>query len=352
MPRIAAVRHALPENRYTQDEIARVAVELFAGQAADLQQLQQMFSNARISQRHLVMPLDWYRTPSPAAERNRLYLERGGELLARASSFCLDALKWPRYQVDEVICVSTTGHATPSLDARLINQLGLRPETSRLPIWGLGCAAGAAGLSRAFDYCRAYPSRVVLITALECCSLTLMQNDLSLKNLVGTALFADGAAAALVVGDQVELPGPRLLARGSYLFPDSYEIMGWNFVDDGMELVLSPQLPELISKELPQLVKTFLQQHGCSLADITHHLAHPGGARVVDAYLQGLGLPESALRLSSQVLKQVGNLSSVTILLVLEQWLAQEQAARSGKGLISAFGPGFSAELLLMEGDG
>jgi alkylresorcinol/alkylpyrone synthase len=352
MPRIAAVRHALPEYRYAQEEIAREVVELFAEEIDDPQRLQQVFVNARIKQRHLVMPLDWYRTPRPAAERNRLYLERGLELLTRAGAACLDAMSWPRRQVDQVICASTTGLATPSLDARLINWLGLRRETERLPIWGLGCAAGVAGLSQAFDYCRAYPERVVLLSALECCSLTLMQNDLSQKNLVGTALFADGAAAALVVGDQVDLPGPRLLAHGSYLFPDSYEIMGWNFVDDGMELVLSPKLPELISKELPQLVKNFLRQHGCSLADIAHHLAHPGGARVVDSYLQGLGLPESALSLSSEVLNQVGNLSSVTILLVLEQWLAQEAAARKGKGLLSAFGPGFSAELLLVEGDG
>jgi len=352
MPRIAAVRHALPEHRYSQDQIARVAAELFAGEAADLVRLQQVFANARISQRHLVMPLDWYRTPSPAAERNRLFLERGLELLTRAGAACLEAVAWPRQQVDQVICVSTTGLATPSLDARLINRLGLRRETERLPIWGLGCAAGAAGLSRAFDYCHAYPERVVLLAALECCSLTLIQSDLSMKNLVGSALFADGAAAALVAGDQVELPGPRLLAHGSYLFPDSYEVMGWKFVEDGMELVLSPQLPELISQELPQLARAFLKQHGCSLADIAHHLAHPGGARVVDAYLEGLGLPESALRLSSQVLNQVGNLSSVTILLVLERWLAQEKSARSGKGLISAFGPGFSAELLLMEGEG
>jgi len=352
MPRIAAVRHTLPEHCYAQDEIARVVAELFVEEVDDLQRLQQVFANARINQRHLVMPLDWYRTPCPPAERNRLYLERGLELLRRAGAACLDALNWPRQQVDQVICVSTTGHATPSLDARLINLLGLRRETARLPIWGLGCAAGVAGLSRAFDYCRAYPERVVLLSALECCSLTLMQNDLSQKNLVGTALFADGAAAALVVGDQVDLPGPRLLAHGSYLFPDSYEIMGWHFVDDGMELVLSPQLPELISHELPHLVQAFLAQHGCSLSDITYHLAHPGGARVVDAYLQGLGLPESALRISSQVLNRVGNLSSVTILLVLEKWLAQTPSARLGKGLVSAFGPGFSAELLLLEEDG
>jgi len=349
MPKIAAVSHALPEHCYAQNEIARVVSELFVEENDDLRRLQQVFANARINQRHLVMPLDWYRTPCPPAERNRLYLERGLDLLTRAGAACFDALSWPRQQVDMVICVSTTGLATPSLDARLINLLGLRRETARLPIWGLGCAAGVAGLSRAFDYCRAYPERVVLLSALECCSLTLMQNDLSQKNLIGTALFADGAAAALVVGDQVDVSGPRLLAHGSYLFPDSYEIMGWNFVDDGMELVLSPQLPELIRNELRQLVQSFLAQQVCSLSDIVHHLAHPGGARVVDAYLEGLGLPESALQFSSEVLNRVGNLSSVTILLVLEKWLAQASSARRGKGLVSAFGPGFSAELLLVE---
>jgi alkylresorcinol/alkylpyrone synthase len=350
MPRIAAIRHALPAHHYTQTEIAETVVDLFATQLDDPRRLVEIFANARISQRHLVMPIDWYRSPCSAAERNRLYLELGMELLVRAGRDCLDAAGWPRSQVDQVICVSTTGHATPSLDARLINQLGLRPATSRLPIWGLGCAAGAAGLSRAYDYCAAYPDQVVLLTALECCSLTFIQADFSAKNLIGTALFGDGAAAALVVGDHVELAGPVIRARGSFLFPDSYDIMGWKFVDDGMELVLSPELPELIRRELPQLVKDFLQQHRWKLDEVRHHLAHPGGARVVDAYLQGLGLPQEALRFSSKVLNEVGNLSSVTILLVLEAWLNQPEAARSGKGLISAFGPGFSAELLLIEG--
>jgi len=352
MPRIAAIRHALPAHSYAQAEIAEVVAELFVGQPGDSRRVTEIFANARISRRHLVMPIDWYRTPCPAGERNRLYLERGMALLARAGRNCLAALDWPGERVDLVICVSTTGHATPSLDARLINQLELRPDTSRMPIWGLGCAAGAAGLSRAYDYCRAYPDRAVLLTALECCSLTFVREDLSVKNLIGTALFGDGAAAALVVGDEVGLAGPALRARGSFLFPDSYEIMGWKFVDDGMELVLSPELPELIRRELPRLVEEFLRQQDVALEEIRHHLAHPGGARVVDAYRQGLALPEDALQISSQVLNQVGNLSSVTILLVLEAWLAQEAAARQGKGLISAFGPGFSAELLLVEGDG
>lgn len=351
MPRLVAIRHALPSQSYTQAEIAATVAELFVARPDDLRRLPEIFANARISRRHLVMPLSWYRKPCSSSDRNRLYLERGLELLERAALDCLAAVDWPAERVDQVICVSTTGHATPSLDARLINRLKLRRETCRLPVWGLGCAAGVAGLARAYDYCLAYPEQVVLLTALECCSLTLIQADLSLKNMIGTALFGDGAAAALVVGDQVPLAGPAIRARGSFLFPDSYAIMGWKFVDAGMELVLAPELPELIRQELPQLVKRFLSQQGCELAGVRHHLAHPGGARVVDAYLQGLNLPPSALRLSSQVLDAVGNLSSATILLVLEAWLAQSVTARRGPGLVSAFGPGFSAELLLVEGE-
>lgn len=351
MPRLVSIRHALPPQVYSQVEIATTVAELFVARPEDLSRLPEIFANARISQRHLVMPLDWYRNPCSAVERNRLYFEKGLTLLESAARDCLAAIDWPADRVDQIICVSTTGLATPSLDARLINRLKLRRDTSRLPVWGLGCAAGVAGLARAYDYCLAYPDQVVLLAALECCSLTLIQSDLSLKNLIGTALFGDGAAAALVVGDQVELAGPAMRARGSFLFPDSYAIMGWKFVDDGMELVLAPELPELIRRELPQLVKRFLRQHGCEMTDLRHHLAHPGGARVVDAYLQGLGLPQSVLRLSSQVLNQVGNLSSVTILLVLEAWLAQSAEARQGPGLVSAFGPGFSAELLLVEGE-
>ncbi len=251
-------------------------------------------------------------------------------------------------QVDAVVAVSTTGLATPSLDARLAGPLGLRPDIVRLPLWGLGCAGGAAGLARARDYCLAHPRARVLVAALETCSLTFVAGDASRKNLVGTALFADGAAAVLVAGAQAAGDGPRLRAARSRLFPDSERVMGWDFGDAGMELVLSPRLPAIVQEELPALVDAFLAENGLSRRGIAHYLTHPGGAKVIDAYREALGLDNGEeLALTEAVLREHGNVSSVSVLLVLERWLAA--APRPGYGLLSAFGPGFAAEQLLLE---
>jgi alkylresorcinol/alkylpyrone synthase len=235
------------------------------------------------------------------------------------------------------------------MDARLINRLGLRRDVTRLPVWGLGCAAGAAGLARAFDHCRAHPRATALLVALETCSLTFMANDLSKKNLVGTAIFADGAAAVLVAGAEAAGSGPRLLATRSHLFPQSENIMGWEFGDTGMQLILSPRLPAVVKEELPRLVDGFLRSRGLDRSDLAYYLTHPGGAKVVDAYREALGLRNGELDLTEEVLREHGNVSSVSVLVVLEKWLASPRAKQAGYGLLSAFGPGFSAEQVLLE---
>jgi len=248
-----------------------------------------------------------------------------------------------------VIAVSTTGLATPSLDVRLARVLGLRPTLVRMPLWGLGCAGGAAGLARANDFCRAYPGGRVLVTALETCSLTLLRNDVSKKNLVATAIFGDGAAAVLVAGDEVPSPGPRILATRSELFPDTERIMGWDFTASGMELVLSPRLPALIRYSLPDLVNHFLREQGRTREELVHFITHPGGAKVVDAYRRALALTREDLLLTEELLRNYGNISSVSVLAVLENWLASPRSRQPGLGLLSAFGPGFAAELVLLE---
>jgi alkylresorcinol/alkylpyrone synthase len=295
------------------------------------------------------MPLAWYLQPRSAEERNRVFIEQGMVLLREATEKVLLAADLEAAQVDHIIYINSTGHATPTLDARLINELHFSPRTTRLPVWGLGCAGGAAGLSRAWDYCRAHPEARVLVTALECCSLTLLTGDLSKKNLVGTALFADGAAVVLVVGDGVAGAGPEIIATRSELFPDSYQIMGWNFSDQGMELVLSPRLPALIRQVMPELVDHFLGENKLVRQDIRSYLTHPGGARVLDVVREALELRIEDLRLSEELLNAQGNISSVSVLIVLEDWLRTEAARVAGYSLMSAFGPGFSAELLLLK---
>ncbi len=315
-----------------------------------------MFDNSRIQNRYTMRPLRWYGEGHDLSECNRIYQEEGLELAANAARHCLSVSGTRPEEVDHIVFVSSTGHATPTLDARLIRALKLRSTTSRVPIWGLGCAGGASGLARATEHALAYPRHRVLLVTLECCSLTFVAGDHSKKNVVATALFGDGAAAALVTGDLVPGDGPKVVAARSFLIPDTERIMGWDFMDDGMRLVLSPRLPALVKRELPGLVRAFLEHEGLQHKQIAHYITHPGGAHVLDAYAEALHLAPEDLRHSEEVLRQCGNVSSVTILLVLERWLAQlrkahrpHHAARAEHALASAFGPGFSAEMLLLQ---
>lgn len=349
MPKILAVQHALPNNLVSQAEIKEAVRDIFHGKVDDLDRLLNVFDNSRIERRPILMPLSWYKQSHTAQQRNDIFLDKGYQLAKQAASSCLQEANVAPQNVDHVIFVNSTGHATPTLDAYLINDLGISRSASRAPIWGLGCAGGAAGLSRAYDYCSAHPNALVLLTALECCSLTFMAGDTSKKNMVGASLFSDGAAAVLVAGDRCPSQMPRLIATASHLFPDSYQIMGWNFSNNGMELVLSPKLPSLIKKELAALVDQFLHAHNLSRSMLNYYLSHPGGAKVIDAYQDALDLRSDNLKMTRELLLNHGNMSSVSILILLEKWLYQEAACRRGFGLISAFGPGFSAELLLVE---
>lgn len=349
MPKLIAASHAFPPHVVPQTTVRALAQELFVNQVAELERLLTIFEHSRIETRQFMMPLDWYLKPHSPQDRTRIYQEQGLELMEQAAKRCLEQASCDPAQIDQIIFVSSTGHATPTLDAHLINRLGLRPNTTRLPLWGLGCAGGAVGLARAVDHCRAYPEQRVLLVALECCSLTFMAADLSKKNLVATALFADGAAAALVAGAATLDTGPQVLGSRSQLFPDSYRIMGWDFVGQEMQLVLSPKLPLVIRQELRPLVDAFIASHGVERSEIRHFITHPGGARVIDVYRDVLELHHDELALTEAALRKHGNVSSVSVLLVLEQWLASAARNQPGYGLLSAFGPGFSAELLLLQ---
>ncbi len=349
MPRIISVAHALPPHVVPQRTVRETVRQVFADSVEDLDRLLKVFDNSRIENRQFMMPLAWYLEPRSQLERTQVFQQQGLALMFEASRSCLDRAGCRPEQVDQVIFVSSTGHATPTLDAHLVNLLGMRPSTSRMPLWGLGCAAGAAGLSRANDHCLAHPAHRVLLVALECCSLTFLAGDVTKKNLVATSLFADGAAAVLVGGDLAGGDGPSIIGTRSHLFPDSYRIMGWDFQNEGMQLVLSPRLPLVVRQELPALVKDFLSGHNLSLQDLVHFITHPGGARVVDAYREALRLSDDHLRQTEDVLRLHGNISSVSVLLVLEQWLEAGGMKSTGYGLLSAFGPGFSAELLLFK---
>jgi alkylresorcinol/alkylpyrone synthase len=251
-------------------------------------------------------------------------------------------------QVGALIFASVTGIATPSIDARLMNRLDLPSAVKRMPIFGLGCVAGAAGLARAADYVRAFPDQVAVVVAAELCSLTVQVEDLSVANLVATGLFGDGAAAAVVVGAEVDAAGPKVLATRSVFYPNTEKVMGWRISEKGFQVILSADIPRLVRAHLRPDVDAFLAEQHLGRSDIAAWICHPGGPRVLEAMSAALELPAGALAATWESLARVGNLSSVSVLLVLEEFLGARRPAPGRHGLLTAMGPGFCSELLLL----
>lgn len=356
MSRLISVGTALPPNRVTQAEAAVFADRHFGGKLHKHKALMQVFMNTRIETRHLVAPIEWFGDPGHGLkDRNDLYLETAAALCRRAAAQALERAGVGPQTVDYVVVVSTTGMATPSLDADLIEALGMSRHTKRTPVWGLGCAGGVAGLARAAEFCQAYPEATALVVAVETCSITFQFGDFTKKNFVATSLFADGAAAAVIAGEAA--PG---LARGglafvgaqSTLFPDSKDVMGWDVVDTGLAVIFAPEIPARIAKDMRPEVERLARAAGLGYDDIRHFAMHPGGARVLDAYREALGIGEADLRHSAEVLRTCGNMSSPTVMFVLERALSDaDNPIRAGEHVATAaLGPGFSAELALWRG--
>lgn len=344
LARIIALATATPPIRLGQEEIATRLDRLFPGlPAAERERLRPVFANAGVAARHSCVPIEWYERPHGWAEKNRLYLEHALALAEEASRACLTRAGLGPEAVDAVVAVSTTGIATPSLDARLIDRLGLWPEVARLPVFGFGCAGGVLGLARAVDLARARPGTRVLLAVVELCALTFRCGDVSKANVVAAALFGDGAAAALV---STEGPGPAVTATGEHTWPDSLSVMGWSVADDGLGVVFAPDIPERLQAGLAPATEAFLAREGRRLADVSHFLFHPGGARVLTAIEDAFGLAPAALKHSREVLRDRGNMSAPTALFVLERALAEGLA---GPALLAAVGPGFSAGFALIE---
>jgi alkylresorcinol/alkylpyrone synthase len=251
-------------------------------------------------------------------------------------------------EVDYIIYINTTGLATPSVDARLINILSLRPDIRRTPIWGLGCAGGAAGLSHAYHYLLGHPSHQVLVVAAELCGLTFIADDYSRSNLVASALFGEGAAAALVCGDDLPRPGLDILAANSTFYPDSLAVMGWNIVSHGMQVVFDKRIPDIVAAHAAKELIAFITSCGIDQDQIMHYLYHPGGMKVVEAYEKAYGVDSARFALPREILRDYGNMSSVSVLFVVERYLRRYGLNCGGYGVISALGPGFCSESLLI----
>ncbi|WP_261664135.1 type III polyketide synthase [Deinococcus sp. Marseille-Q6407] len=335
-----------PPYQATQAQIQQTAEQLFP-RLASRSSLQGVFHNARIDERAVSRPLDWYLTPHSFAEKNAVFVQEARALIGRLSQQALDEAGVSPQDIDAVVVVNTTGISTPSLDAWLIQHLGISPQAARLPVWGLGCAGGAGGLARAADLVRA-GHRAVLYVAVELCSLTFLPQDESTSNWVGLALFADGAAAAVLTAPDLDAAPARLALHGarSTLIPDSEDIMGWDVVDAGLRVRFSRSIPALVREMMAGNVAETLDSAGWTQDDLSFYAVHPGGVKVLEAYGEVLNLSPDDLSASWDVLRRHGNMSSATVLFVLERLLA---SGVKGRGLLSAMGPGFSAEQVLLE---
>jgi len=347
---IEAVGTAVPRYCVRQELARDFGRAMFAEAFPDIDRLMGVFENTLVEQRYFSSPPEWFGTEHAFSEKNQLYLESAMEIGEAAVLRCLEAAGLGPTDIDHFFFVSTTGLATPSIDARLINRLKMRNSIRRTPIWGLGCAGGAAGLARAYEYTKAFPRDRALLLAVELCALTFQRNDLSKSNLVATALFADGAAAALVAGEEAARQGPQILGSRSMLWYDALDVMGWEINDRGLKVVFSRDIPAIVRKcVLPNLLE-FLGAHGLGLESIRHMVAHPGGARVIDAYEQAFGLDNGQMNHARNVLRRYGNMSSPTVLFVLQEFLSSGEIHPAEYGLVTALGPGFSSEMLLIQG--
>jgi alkylresorcinol/alkylpyrone synthase len=346
IPRLVSLATAVPPFDIAQSEVSERAVEAFAATPNAAAWLAPIYINAEIDTRHSCVPAQWYLSEHSFGERNDLFLDNAVELIAQAARDALDAAGLEPHDIDAIVTVCSTGVATPSLDARVMEKVGFRRNVERLPIFGLGCAGGVLGLARAAALAQARPDSRVLLLVVELCGLTFRLQDRSKSNLVATALFGDGAAAAIVSCRDEHAARPRLGPWGEHTWPDSLGVMGWEVADDGLKVVFSRDIPTLVREDLRPIVDAFLTRHGARLDDIDGFVCHPGGAKVLDALETCFELPQGALNHARNVLRQHGNMSAATVLFVLKETL---EAHATGPQLMTTLGPGFTAGMMVVE---
>lgn len=347
--KIASVSSAFPANYYQQEQIFAELGRQWGATPAVMSRLETFHQRAGVRARHLALPKEQYETVRGFSARNREYVRVAVELGADALSTALADAGVAPNELDHLFFVSVTGMATPSIDARLVNRLGLNPRLRRTPIFGLGCVAGAAGLARAADWLKAYPGSNAALVAVELCSLTWQPDDVSVPNLIASSLFGDGAAAVVLAGAERPARGPRIVASECVFYPGTEEVMGWEIGSQGLKVVLSSGVPELVLAHAAADVDRFLAGQGLARSDIEHWILHTGGPKVLESFETALGLPRDRFELTWKQLRENGNLSSASVLLVLGDTWRELRPSRGSRSLLMAMGPGFCSEMVLLE---
>jgi alkylresorcinol/alkylpyrone synthase len=346
---IAGAASALPRHKYDQTVLLDALKQFWGSKLDNPQFMQRLHQRVGVETRHLALPMEQYHGITNWGKANDHWIDVALDLSEQALRLALERAGVSPGALGAIFFVSVTGIASPSIDARLINRMQLPLHLKRIPIFGLGCVAGAAGVARAADYVRAFPDQVAAVIAVELCSLTFQHDDLSIANLISCGLFGDGAGVALVAGARVNCRGPRVLTTRSIFYPDTEQVMGWDISERGFRIVLSQEVPVVVERFFADDVDAFLAAEGLRRADISGWILHTGGPRILEATAQALALPAGALDASWACLRRTGNLSSASVLLVLEEFLLHRPQPAGSYSVMAAMGPGFCSELLLLQ---
>ena len=348
MAKIVSIGTAVPPHCMPQDVLREEARIHFGQHLGEISRLLPIFDNVEVRQRYFCVPIEWFYQPHTFLDRNDTYIEWAERLSHEAIEKCLNQAEVAVDEIDHLLFVSTTGMSTPSIDAHLINRMGFDPHVKRTPIFGLGCAGGAAGLAHCLDLLQTDSTKKVLLVSIEISSLTFQPQDFTKSNLVATALFADGAAAALVCGDGCQEDGVQILDAQSTLHPKTADVMGWRFTDTGLQVIFSRRIPALVTRFIRNSIDSFVAPRNLTRKDLAHYAIHPGGAKILTAFENSLDVCPDDLVHSRFVLENYGNMSSPTVLFVLNHLLESGVPKPGDYGLGAAFGPGFSSELFLL----
>ena|SRR5579883_3041073 len=346
--RIVGTSTAFPQHYFPQAAVVGALKEYWGQSPEQSAVLERLHGRTGVEGRHFCFPLERYKELDTWGKRNDAWIHFATCLGQQAVRKALQRANLASERLGAIFFTSVTGIASPSIDALLINRMQLPLNIRRIPIFGLGCVAGAAGIARAADYVRAYPEQVALLLSVELCSLTWQMDDTSVANLISAGLFGDGSAAVLVAGQKTALPGVEIIASESAFFPNTEDIMGWDISEAGFNIVLSADVPKIVRYYMGTSVDAFLANQGLSRSDIGSWIMHTGGPKVLEATEKVLDLPEGALDASWSCLRRAGNLSSASVLMVLDEVMAKRRPAPGTLSILAAMGPGFCAEMVLL----